>query len=148
MWSGHGPASCLNLPALLVLELRSTGNESAVTLPPGRGALCLLPHLHQLTRPWPGLRAPLHPVKPVLGLFPSSHIPPKSILKIHLTLFQNSSPALGPQPPAPRAWPDSGPASGSQKRPCFFLPGFWTLLSTPAPPSLTPSLGSGKGKNH
>ena len=37
MWSGKGPASSLNCPAILVLELWFKGNKSPVTLPWGRG---------------------------------------------------------------------------------------------------------------
>ena len=33
VWSGQGPASSLNCSAILVLEFRSTGNESPVALP-------------------------------------------------------------------------------------------------------------------
>ena len=33
MWPGQGPASCLNCPALLVLESQFTGNESPIALP-------------------------------------------------------------------------------------------------------------------
>ena len=33
MWSGQGPASCLNCPANLILEFQSVGNESPIALP-------------------------------------------------------------------------------------------------------------------
>ena len=33
MWSGQGPASSLNCPAILLLEFQSIGNESPITLP-------------------------------------------------------------------------------------------------------------------
>ena len=33
MWSGQGPPSSLNCPAILILEFRSTGNESRIVLP-------------------------------------------------------------------------------------------------------------------
>ena len=33
MWPGQGPASCLNCPAILVLEFQFTENESPIVLP-------------------------------------------------------------------------------------------------------------------
>ena len=49
MWSGQGPASSLNCPASLVLELRSPGNESrwgggggGGDLPPASSLYCVL----------------------------------------------------------------------------------------------------------
>ena len=43
MWSGHGPASSFNYPAIFILEFWSKGNESQVALP--WEALYLLPHM-------------------------------------------------------------------------------------------------------
>ena len=54
MWSGQGPPSSLNCPAILILEFRSTGNESQIVLPwaeigwgrgrvGGWGGICLQP---------------------------------------------------------------------------------------------------------
>ena len=43
MWSGQGPASSLNCPASLVLELRSPGNESRGV--GGGSTSCLIPIL-------------------------------------------------------------------------------------------------------
>ena len=43
MWSGQGLAASLNCPALLLLEFRSTGNESPITLPWGSGGPNLPP---------------------------------------------------------------------------------------------------------
>ena len=33
MWPGQGPASCLNCPAVLILEFQSSGDDSPITLP-------------------------------------------------------------------------------------------------------------------
>ena len=41
MWPEQGPASCLNCPALLVLEFQFTGNESPIVLPWQGGGGCL-----------------------------------------------------------------------------------------------------------
>ena len=47
MWSEQGPASSLNCPASLVLELQSPGNESPIAFPWGLGesTSCLIPIL-------------------------------------------------------------------------------------------------------
>ena len=41
-WSGHGLASSLNCPDILVLEFQSTGNESLFALPWGEGVVIYL----------------------------------------------------------------------------------------------------------
>ena len=43
MWSGQGPASSLNCPAILTLEFWSTGNESPIALCWVWGNIYLLP---------------------------------------------------------------------------------------------------------
>ena len=43
MWSGQGPASSFNYPAIFILEFWSKGNESRIALP--WEALHLLPHM-------------------------------------------------------------------------------------------------------
>ena len=53
MWSGKGPASSLNCPAILVLELWFIGSESPVTLSWGgrewRGGIYLLPQFYSVS---------------------------------------------------------------------------------------------------
>ena len=48
MWPGQGPASSLNLPAVLVLEFRSTGDESPIALRSRVGLIYLLPHRYRV----------------------------------------------------------------------------------------------------
>ena len=53
MWSAKGPASSLNCPAILVLELWFKGNKSPVTLPwgwgGGREGIYLLPQFYSVS---------------------------------------------------------------------------------------------------
>ena len=124
MWSGEGPASCLDCPALLVLEIRSTGNESTVTLPQG-GPIYLPPHLHQLTRPWPWPQGPSSPSKARFWPLPLVSLSSK----IHSQNLSHALPKLQPcpgtpQPLVPGAWPDLGPASRVPEKTLFLSPCF------------------------
>ena len=64
MWSGQGPASSFNCPAVSVLEFQSTGNESLIPLLWEEGGIYLLP-------PVPGI--PWLMATFVQSLPPSSH---------------------------------------------------------------------------
>lgn len=106
------------------MELPSTGNESALTLPRGGGPIYLLPHLDQLTRPWPWPQGPSSPSKARSWPLPISHSS-----KIHSQNLSHALPKLqpcpgAPQPLAPGAWPGLGPASGVPEKTLFLSPCF------------------------
>lgn len=136
MWSGRSPdlenerrgLGRAQLPALIVLLFLSWSfrpqGMNPHSLYPGRGPIYLLPHLDQLTRPWPWPQGPSSPSKARSWPLPISHSS-----KIHSQNLSHALPKLqpcpgAPQPLAPGAWPGLGPASGVPEKTLFLSPCF------------------------